>query len=49
VYANRRRWQENNNEGTYQAYIKRLVGALVTQMAGVEVTRFDRVVQNIVE
>lgn len=49
VYANRKRWQENNNEGTYQAYIKRLVGALVTQISGVEVERFNLVVQNIVD
>lgn len=31
VRLNRRRWQEDNNEGTYQAYITRLVGGIVSQ------------------
>lgn len=49
VHANRRRWQEDNSEDAYVAYIHRLVGALVSQMAGVEVQRFNGVVAELVE
>ena len=49
VYANRLRWQRNNNEGVYQAYVKRLVGTLVTEMAGIEVERFDTVTKNMLK
>ncbi len=37
----RRRWQHDNNEGVYQAYLHHLVGAFVSQMAGVEVVAFE--------
>lgn len=43
VYENRQRWQEDNTEDIYQAYLKQLVGVLVVQMTGVEVERFDAV------
>jgi HAD superfamily phosphoserine phosphatase-like hydrolase len=46
VYESRQRWQEDNNEDIYQTYLKQLVGALVVQMAGVEVERFDAVTAN---
>lgn len=49
VYENRRRWQENNSEEVYVDYLQRLVGALVTQMAGVEVERFDAVTTSMIE
>lgn len=43
VYESRRRWQENNSEGVYLAYLDQLIGELVTQMAGVELDRFNAV------
>ncbi len=49
VYANRKRWQVRNNEGLYQAYMQRLIGALVKNMAGVEVKRFDEVAEAMIE
>ena len=44
VFANKRRWQISNNEGVYQAYVQRLVGTFISQIAGVEVERFNDVV-----
>lgn len=49
VYANKRRWHVNNNEGVYQAYLHRLVGTFVEQMAGVEVERFDQVTEKMLQ
>lgn len=46
--ANRRRWQINNNEGVYQAYLHHLVGAFVTQIAGVNVEQFNQVAEAMV-
>lgn len=34
-------WRRNNSEGTYTAYLKLLVDALVREIEGVEVERFD--------
>ncbi len=48
VYANRRRWQVNNNEGVYQAFLHRLVGTFVGQIAGVEVERFKKVTDDMI-
>lgn len=47
VYANRKRWQINNNEGLYQAYLHRLVATFVDNMAGVDVEQFDHVTQRL--
>ena len=49
VFANRRRWQISNNEGLYQAYLHRLVGAFVNEVAGVEVGRFNKVTDAMLE
>jgi HAD superfamily phosphoserine phosphatase-like hydrolase len=49
VYESRRRWQQNNTEGVYQAYLKQLVGSLVVQMAGVDVEHFDKVTADMIE
>lgn len=49
VYANKRRWQIDNNEGLYQAYLHRLVGTFVEQIAGVEVERFDQVTEKMLQ
>lgn len=43
VYESRQKWQASNNEGVYQSYIHRLVGAFVQQIAGVEVEQFEAV------
>ncbi|MDB5185341.1 MAG: HAD-superfamily subfamily hydrolase [Candidatus Saccharibacteria bacterium] len=48
VFANKRRWQTNNNEGVYQAYLHRLVRTFISQMAGIEVERFDRVIATMI-
>lgn len=49
VYANKRRWQVSNNEGLYQAYLHRLVGTFVNQMAGIEVEQFEKVTLTMLE
>jgi len=46
VAENRRRWQANNNEGVYQAFLHRLVSTFVEQIEGVEVERFNAVIAN---
>lgn len=43
AYAHREQWQTSNNEGIYQAYLSRLVGAFVTQIEGVQVERFEQI------
>jgi HAD superfamily phosphoserine phosphatase-like hydrolase len=49
VHDSRRKWQENNTEGIYQAYLKQLVGALVMQMTNVEVEHFDKVTADMIK
>lgn len=48
VEHSRSRWQANNNEGVYQAYLHRLVGAFVTELTGVEVERFNAAVDKMI-
>lgn len=49
--ANRRRrqWQQNNNEGVYQAYLSTLVQGFIGQIVGVEVARFNQVIDHMVD
>jgi HAD superfamily phosphoserine phosphatase-like hydrolase len=44
----RRRWQENNNEGVYQAYLHHLVGAFVASIANVSVEQFRSVTERVI-
>ena len=48
AYTSKENWQKDNNEGTYNAYIKKLVDAFVGQMAGVRVDAFDEVIMELV-
>jgi len=44
----RRRWQHDNNEDVYQAYLHHLVEAFVAQMAGIEVVAFEAMAQRVI-
>lgn len=46
--AQRRLWQENNNEGVYQAYLHNLVGAFVASISGVKVEHFRDITEQMV-
>lgn len=46
--AKRRLWQASNNEGVYQAYLNHMVGAFMTSITGVEVERFNLVIDQVV-
>lgn len=48
AFENKRRWQRSNNEGVYQAYLHRLVGAFVAELAGVEVAQFNAVTADMI-
>lgn len=48
VFENKLRWQRSNNEGVYQAYLHRLVGAFVAELAGVKVEQFNEVTANMI-
>ena len=48
AYLSKEHWQQDNNEGTYNAYIKKLVDAFVGQMKDVRINAFDEVVQELV-
>jgi HAD superfamily phosphoserine phosphatase-like hydrolase len=49
TYANKSRWQNENNEGVYQAYLGRLVGTFINQMADIEVEEFDQVTATMID
>jgi phosphoserine phosphatase len=49
VFENKRRWQRSNNEGVYQAYLHRLVGSFVIELAGVDVEQFNEVTASMIE
>ena len=46
--STKEKWQIDNNEGTYNAYVKKLVDAFVGQMKGVRVDAFDEVVAELI-
>jgi HAD superfamily phosphoserine phosphatase-like hydrolase len=48
AYASREHWQQDNNEGTYLAYTKKLVDSFIGQMANTRVDAFDEVVKELV-
>lgn len=47
--AYRKRWQTNNSEEVYQEYLNHLVGAFISQMAGVEVAAFDNIARRVLD
>jgi len=48
VYESQRRNHWKNTEGGYEAYLQKLVSAFVTQIAGVEVERFEATAQKMI-
>lgn len=48
VYEKRQRWQADNNEAVYQAYLKHLVTTFVIEITGIEVERFQKVAATMV-
>jgi len=48
AFANKKRWQRNNNEGVYQAYLHRLVETFTQQILGVPVESFTKVTNSMV-
>lgn len=48
TFETKKRWGKRNTEGTYTAYLSKMVPAFMASMGGVEVSALDRVVDEVV-